>query len=164
MAESITGFRTLFDDLVGYRKFRGKNTLKSSRSLFEARKHYNSFAYYELNLDSTAHNLQRTNGGIPKPVVNFQDMRKIYYGKIDYLGNPIVLRKLVDKEGSRVSAETLLNILHLINLLVPYLRAVATTQFKLLDSYQKLFLNLLKTMKMLATVVKLNLKTRTCLK
>ena len=120
MAESITGFRTLFDDLVGYRKFRGKNTLKSSRSLFEARKHYNTFAYYELNLDSTAHNLQRTNGGTPKPVVNFQDMRKIYYGKIDYLGNPIVLRKFVDKEGSRVSAETSLKFENVIKYFTPY--------------------------------------------
>ena len=120
MAESITGFRTLFDDLVGYRKFKGKNTLKSSRKLYNARKHYNGFAYYELNLDSSAHNLQRTNGDIPKPVVNFQNIRKIYYGKIDYLGNPIVIRKFIDKEGSRVSAETASKFENVIKYFTPY--------------------------------------------
>jgi hypothetical protein len=104
MPQYIPGFKTLFDDLIAYRKFKGKNPVKSSRKLYEARKRYNSFAYYELNLKSHAHTLQRPNSDLPKPITNFQDIRKIYYGKIDYLGNPVVLRQNVDKEGTRVSA------------------------------------------------------------
>jgi len=105
------------------RRFNGKNSIISSRELHNSRNKYDLVAYEDLNSEFSDHGLQRTSGDyrtMPKPVMDFHLIHKAYYGKIDYMGHPIVLRNKVDKSGSRVSTKKMKDLEWYIKFATPY--------------------------------------------
>jgi hypothetical protein len=83
------------------RNFIGRNSQPSSKRLWNSRLKYDIFAYEPL-LGPYSQNRLRPNRNTPRPVVNFQYAENTLYGKIDHKGAPVIMRKKIDKWGTRL--------------------------------------------------------------